>query len=61
MTIDRQHGDIVFECDGCGETLETAQADFGAAFNFVKREGWRAKKIGNVWSHYCDACNEEIK
>lgn len=54
--LDRQHGDVVFECDGCGEVLETDTADFGSALNMLKREGWRARKFDNVWQHYCGAC-----
>lgn len=55
--IDRQHGDIVFECDSCGiETLETKTSDFGAAWKMAKREGWRTRKIGTLWVHSCPQC-----
>ena len=26
--IDRQHGNLVFECDGCGDTFETGGSEF---------------------------------
>ena len=54
--LDRQKGDVVFECDGCGEVLETGQADFGAALSLLRRDGWRAVKAGDDWEHYCLAC-----
>jgi hypothetical protein len=54
--IDRQHGDVVFECDECGATLETEQADFQSAWNMAKREGWRTRKIGEDWVHKCPEC-----
>ena len=54
--IDRQGGDIVFECDTCGEVLESGTADFGSAWNHAKREGWRTRKIGTEWVHACSKC-----
>lgn len=54
--LDRQKGNIVFECDGCGEVLETETANFDAARNMMKREGWRAECVKNIWSHYCSGC-----
>ena len=55
--IDRQGGDIVFQCDSCDEVLETNQADFNSAWNMAKRDGWRAKKIGTEWVHECPNCH----
>jgi hypothetical protein len=55
----QDHGDIIFECDGCGEALDTGQVDFDSAWNFAKREGWRAKKIGLEWEHECPECQLE--
>ena len=43
--IDRQGGQIVFECDSCDETLETGTAEFRDAWSLAKREGWRSKKL----------------
>ena len=54
--LDRQHGDIVIECDSCDEILETETSDFGSALNLMKREGWRARKIGEDWCHFCSKC-----
>jgi len=55
--IDRQNGDVVFECDMCGEVLESATSDFNSAWNQAKRDGWRAKKIGTEWAHECPKCH----
>lgn len=55
--VTKLYGDVVFECDSCDETFETAQADWNSAWNMAKRDGWKARKIGNEWSHTCPACN----
>lgn len=55
--IDRQGGDLVFECDSCSEVMKSEQSDFSSAWNLAKREGWRAKKIGTEWVHECPQCN----
>lgn len=56
MTMDRQHGDIVFECDTCENVLETKQADFSSAWNMAQREGWKSRKVDGNWVHFC--CEE---
>ncbi len=56
MTMDRQKGDIVFECDGCGKVLETETADFDSAMNLLRRNRWKAVKVGAGWEHRCDEC-----
>lgn len=54
----RQHGKIVFECDVCGETLETDEREFAEAKAVLDDEGWRARKLGADWMHYCPECGE---
>lgn len=45
--LDRQKGDIIFECDGCGATLgsETGNFELGAEpaapRTLARSEGWR--------------------
>lgn len=51
--IDRQHGEVVFECDSCNETLPTGETEFGDAMALFRREGWRAEKVGEDWTHLC--------
>lgn len=54
--MDKQHGDYIFKCNVCGKTLETGQADFNTAINIMKRQGWKARKIGADWVHCCAGC-----
>ena len=54
--LDRQKGDICFECDGCAEILDTQTSNFDAALNRMRREGWKAMKTGEDWFHYCQRC-----
>jgi len=56
--IDRQRGNLVFECDMCPETLETEQPDFATAWRVAEREGWERSKIGNDWLHACQTCGK---
>lgn len=56
--LDRIHGKIVFACDGCGDDLETDMSDFGDALGELRGAGWRARKVGDVWCHYCGGCHD---
>lgn len=56
MTVDRQKGNVVFECDACNETLETKTSNFSAAMNLLHHEGWKARREDGEWVHYCDKC-----
>jgi hypothetical protein len=53
--IDRQRGKIVFECDACGDVLETEESEFDEA-NAVRRDAcWIARKIDDEWVHFCSS------
>lgn len=56
--MDRQKGLLVFECDSCGETLDTEKRDFDDARAVLKREGWRTTTPddGETWEHSCPGC-----
>lgn len=58
MSATRDHGDMVFECDKCGEVYEAAESDFHVAWDEAKREGWRAFKNeeSDEWCHSCPDC-----
>lgn len=56
--LDSQGGEIVFECDGCAETLETGSDDFDAARSALKREDWIVRRIGGDWLHLCPRCKD---
>jgi len=54
--MDRQYGKIVFECDDCGDVLNTHESDLEAANERRRAEGWRATSVDGVWLHYCKEC-----
>lgn len=56
MAVERESrdGDIVFECDNCGDTEETHMTVFTEAIKHVKNtEGWWIRNIDNEWVHFC--------
>jgi len=55
--IERQKGDIYFQCDSCNEATEPLTSDFATAWNIAKRDGWRARKVGTEWGHQCPNCH----
>jgi hypothetical protein len=54
--LDKQRGNIIFECDGCADVLDPETRDFDAAIAHLRGENWRAVKVGDVWNHYCSGC-----
>jgi hypothetical protein len=54
--IDRQYGEITFECDGCEETLATGERDWPEAMAEFRTAGWRSEKVGADWTHLCPPC-----
>jgi hypothetical protein len=56
MSATRECGDWVFECDTCGDNLETGEADFSEAWVQARSEGWRAFQVGTEWKHECGDC-----
>lgn len=54
MSVTRDYGDVVFECDTCGEIIETHTDDFMDALSFAKGEGWIVSKDGDDWVHFCN-------
>jgi len=57
--LDRQRGKIVFECDKCAEVLITDTADFYEARQMLTDDGWKSRKAGADWLHYCATCGEK--
>ena len=62
--LNRQHGTIFFECDGCGDILFTEQKTFDEARDVFTLEGWRSMADGEtgkkIWLHYCPDCSKEF-
>jgi hypothetical protein len=55
MSVLRDHGIIMFECDNCGDTFETKYSDFYAALSLAQKKGWQTIEKNN-WKHYCPVC-----
>lgn len=54
------NGVISFVCDVCDEHYDTYTENFNEALQMVKAKGWKIKKIGDEWIHYCCAeCMED--
>jgi hypothetical protein len=63
MTIERQHGRIIFVCDverspRCEELFDTKTGDFPEALELAKKAGWmmRPERGGSDWLHWCKEC-----
>ncbi|CCE05822.1 hypothetical protein BRAS3843_1480053 [Bradyrhizobium sp. STM 3843] len=54
--IDRQAGQIIWQCDSCEDVLETGTPDFDDARAIMQRKQWKAQKIGRDWIHACPEC-----
>lgn len=50
---------IVFECDDCGEELNTETEDWNEAIEQMRTEEWRAVKSYDEWEHYCPDCKAD--
>jgi hypothetical protein len=53
---DGYNGPITFCCDECGEPDDTHCSDFASAMSKGKSHGWKARKVGEDWNHYCKDC-----
>lgn len=58
--IDRQGDNIVIECDTCEATFDAGAEglgplsnEFGIVWKAAKRDGWKTRKIGEDWLHFC--------
>lgn len=58
MSIRRDRGDIVIQCDveTCPNEFTLHDDDFQLTWNSAKREGWETKKIAGEWLHACPGC-----
>ena len=47
----------LFECDadGCAAQHE-GEGEFTEVWADAKSEGWRCRKVGGEWEHYCPKC-----
>lgn len=58
MTVHQIKGSIVFECDGCGDNLDTSTLDFIEARTTIKEAEWNSRRddAANAWQHFCPRC-----
>jgi hypothetical protein len=56
MTIHRDKGKVVFECDECGEDYNAQESVFDEAWQAAKADGWVSYKLGSEWHHFCPDC-----
>jgi hypothetical protein len=64
MTIHRKKydGPIDFECDECGEVLETGDDEFKTALEMAKDEGWYIRNLNGEWHHFCGrGCYQDFR
>ena len=56
--LDRSKDGITFECDICGEVLETNTKEFDEAIDTLRNEGWISKRSvdDDTWAHFCPEC-----
>ena len=55
--LDRSKDGIAFECDMCGEVLETNTKEFNEARDTLRSNGWISKRsVGDGWAHFCPDC-----
>lgn len=58
--LERTKGNIEFECDCCGEVLDTNTQEFNEALDTLWNEGWISKRsVGDGWAHFCPECKEQ--
>jgi hypothetical protein len=53
--------EIVFECDECGDNLETGTNDWDEALDYMRDNDWTAQKIDDVWCHFCFGCDQSVR
>jgi hypothetical protein len=54
-----RHRPIIFRCDKCDETFNSASPELDVAIERAKRRGWQIEKAHKVWMHICNSCLTE--
>lgn len=62
MSMTRDHGEIVFECDSpnCLEFIETDTEQWEVAKAMFDQRGWAATNMRGTWMHYCPDCGKDV-
>ncbi len=56
MSIRRERGEIVAECNECGAEYPGGTLEWGQFIMDLKDEGWRFRKVNDEWEHRCPDC-----
>lgn len=61
--IERQHGELIPICDGCGEPFADAfdRNDFQDMIAAIKDAGWLVRIERREWEHFCPSCVKEMR
>lgn len=61
MTVQREYGEIIFECDECGALLDTHTKDWQESKSVLERDNWSYARDDdtNEWLHFCETCSEK--
>jgi hypothetical protein len=59
MSIHRQKGNVIIECDRCETQFTLDSPDYELTWAAAKRDGWEAKKIGKDWVNGCPNCGAD--
>ena len=51
---------LTCDTDGCDTEMEwTDWIEFSDILQEMKDAGWKSKKVGDEWEHYCSDCSDE--
>lgn len=59
MTVHQEADEIIFECDGCADTLETDTSNWDDALEVLRKDKWKAERKSSGWNHYCLRCADK--
>ena len=54
--IRKSDGELVCECDDCGQEEYGGTLEFSAFIEDLREKGWRARKVEDEWQHDCPTC-----
>jgi GH25 family lysozyme M1 (1,4-beta-N-acetylmuramidase) len=61
VTVQRIGGSVAFSCDGCSETTDETDSQFGEAWDEARAAGWvSARDEDGEYEHYCPECARRL-
>lgn len=58
--IDTIHKKKALICDNCGDGAEKFES-WQDLQDYIRENGWKAKRVDGEWVHYCNVCREGCK